>query len=326
MRQCVTIAENIINTDCVYSMPTMDSDHSGKIDETQCVDLDVDWKHEKRQDQEREDDYEEQDPDRSVIDAHDYEEYDETYDDINARLLKQLHSKDGRLGIEKSARDDDSKDSGDDYESDEASVSNDDEGEGEDADAHEKEWLSSTVYCTSIDDVVTEEYTKAFLKYIDRPVNRKRVLREVRDSAIHLNAMKKQTKTLTDLLDLLDTCIDDVLESYITRYRFFDVVKTKDDYSLYEIEKGGQYTDHIECTPLETEEEEEATEQTPHRMCIYVVIDAPKEGGELSFMYQGISIRPEVGMVIAFPACPLHPVRVERVKKGRLVYAVCRVF
>lgn len=113
----------------------------------------------------------------------------------------------------------------------------------------------------------------------------------------------RDSNTLRSLYGMIDTCIEDAVEAFVERYSYFSLISTKDEYTVLRFKQDDFYSEHCECTGLDDD-----GEGASRRLCIMVFFtDAPAEGGEIEFSYQGITVRPSKGDVLIFPSCPLHP-------------------
>ena len=194
------------------------------------------------------------------------------------------------------------------------------------------EWPCSTVMCMS--DAVDVKLIAYFKKYLDKPGNSGRIFQpsmmavpnenedeededmssgeQVVDTEHRKCAIAKDTNTLNKLFNMLDTrrfCSRQVCRevSFLARIRR----KT----TLLKFEEEDFYAEHIECTGLNDD-----SDGASRRLCVYVVLDAPEQGGEFEFLYQGCNISAAPGSIIVFPACPLHPMKISAVEQGRLMF------
>ena len=141
---------------------------------------------------------------------------------------------------------------------------------------------------------------------------------EVDDTQFRKCSVAKDTSTLKRLYGMIDTAVEDVVDMYLQKYPYFSVVSTKDDYTLVRYKHGDFYAEHIEVSGLDDD-----CDGAARRLCIMVFLgDPPSEGGQLQFPYQDVLMTPQLGDVIVFPACPLHPNRITPVTgTGTLTYA-----
>lgn len=203
----------------------------------------------------------------------------------------------------------------------------DDDDDGTDEDDDDDRWPCSTVLVSECDETIGEAYVKCFCKYVDKPEHRERLFKRVEDETAEMSVLTRRSKTLQALFSALLPSIDTAMEAFMDKYSYFSFVSTRDDFSLIELTEGDVYGEHIECLPSATATSvDSVSEPTPHRLCVYVIIDAPTQGGEIEFLYQGARIPPEPGMILVFPACPLHPLRIAPVIEGRLLFAIVKAF
>lgn len=141
-------------------------------------------------------------------------------------------------------------------------------------------------------------------------------MKDVEDTTFRKCKVAKETNTLSKLTGMLDHSVDAALEQFVNKYSFFSIVSTKEEYTIMKFDADDFYAEHVECSSL-TDENDGAA----RRLCVYSIIAVPDEGGEFEFSYQGCRIKPVVGMMIIFPSCPLHPLRLTKVVSGSLVYA-----
>jgi hypothetical protein len=196
------------------------------------------------------------------------------------------------------------------------------------------EWPCSTVMCMS--DVVDAKLVAYFKKYLDKPGNSGRIFQpsmmsvtndneddededlsngeQVVDTEYRKCSVAKDTNTLNKLLSMLDDVVDSAVDKFVEKYQFFSIVSTKEDYTLLKFEKEDFYAEHIECTGLNDD-----SDGASRRLCVYVILEASEQGGEFEFLYQGCNISATPGSIIVFPACPLHPMKISGVEKGRLM-------
>lgn len=197
------------------------------------------------------------------------------------------------------------------------------------------EWPCSTVMCMS--DAVDAKLIAYFKKYLDKPGNSGRIFQpsmmavpndnedeededlsngeQVVDTEYRKCSVAKDTNTLNKLFNMLDDAVDSAVDKFVEKYQFFSIVSTKEDYTLLKFEEEDFYAEHIECTGLNDD-----SDGASRRLCVYVVLEAPDEGGDFEFLYQGCNISAAPGSIIVFPACPLHPMKISGVEKGRLMF------
>ena len=197
------------------------------------------------------------------------------------------------------------------------------------------EWPCSTVMCMS--DAVDAKLIAYFKKYLDKPGNSGRIFQpsmmavptenedeededlstgeQVVDTEYRKCAIAKDTNTLNKLFNMLDDAVDSAVDKFVEKYQFFSIVSTKEDYTLLKFEEEDFYAEHIECTGLNDD-----SDGASRRLCVYVVLETPEQGGEFEFLYQGCNISAAPGSIIVFPACPLHPMKISGVEQGRLMF------
>lgn len=197
------------------------------------------------------------------------------------------------------------------------------------------EWPCSTVMCMS--DAVDAKLIAYFKKYLDKPGNSGRIFQpsmmavpnenedeededlsngeQVVDTEHRKCSVAKDTNTLNKLFNMLDDAVDSAVDKFVEKYEFFSIVSTKEDYTLLKFEEEDFYAEHIECTGLNDD-----SDGASRRLCVYVVLEAPEEGGDFEFLYQGCNISASPGSIIVFPACPLHPMKISGVEQGRLIF------
>jgi hypothetical protein len=197
------------------------------------------------------------------------------------------------------------------------------------------EWPCSTVMCMS--DAVDAKLIAYFKKYLDKPGNSGRIFQpsmmavpnenedeededlsngeQVVDTEYRKCSVAKDTNTLNKLFNMLDDAVDSAVDKFVEKYQFFSIVSTKEDYTLLKFEEEDFYAEHIECTGSNDD-----SDGASRRLCVYVVLEAPEEGGDFEFLYQGCNISASPGSIIVFPACPLHPMKISGVEQGRLMF------
>lgn len=203
------------------------------------------------------------------------------------------------------------------------------------SDMHEIEWPCSTVMC--IADAVDAKLVAYFKKYLDKPGNEERIFQpsmmtvpneieddeeeymsngdQVVDTEYRKCSIAKDTNTMSKLFNMLDDAIDAAVDKFVDKYQFFNIVSTKEDYTLLKFDKDDFFAEHIECTGLNDD-----NEGASRRLCAYVLLESPDEGGEFEFLYQGCKVKPPPGSIIVFPACPLHPLKISGIQQGRLMF------
>lgn len=141
---------------------------------------------------------------------------------------------------------------------------------------------------------------------------------EIVDTHNRKCSVAKDTSTLKRLFEKVDECVEEVVEQFLQKYPHFGIISTKEDFTLLKFCKGDFHTEHIECTGLD-----DAAEGASRRLAVIVFMsDAAEKGGSIDFPLQGVSITPEKGSMIIFPACPLHPTRVSPVEEGEIQYTI----
>ena len=202
-------------------------------------------------------------------------------------------------------------------------------------------WPCSTVMCWA--DAVDSKLVSYFNKYLEKPGNADRIFQpsmtaaldedseggeeggedlpsvdgeQVVDEEYRKCSVAKDTNTLNKLFNMLDDAVDAAVDKFVEKYQFFNIVSTKEDYTLLKFTEGDFFAEHIECTGLN-----EDGDGASRKLCVYVVLDTPGEGdgGEIQFSYQGCSVHVSPGSIVVFPACPLHPTKISVVETGRLM-------
>jgi hypothetical protein len=199
------------------------------------------------------------------------------------------------------------------------------------------EWLCSTVLC--VNDAVDERLLAYFNKYINKQGNFNRIfersltaceqdgsdedelssdLDQTEDLSHRkcLVASEPYTNTLQKLFAKLDDDVDTAVDKFLDKYNFFSMISSKEDYTMLCFKEDDFYAEHIECSGINQSDGDGAS----RRICVYIVLDTPSEGGQIEFLYQGCRYTPKAGTILVFPSCPLHPLRVTKVTNGRLVY------
>ena len=233
----------------------------------------------------------------------------------------------------------DAEEDGDDEdEEDEHDEEEDGDGEeGESTDFEEDddtEWPASTVMY--MPGVIDEKLVAYFQKYISKDSNKGRIFKpsmtlliddedidntdldeaeEIVDETFRKCNLAKDTQTLQKLYNMMEDNIDHATDKFIEKFNFFSIVSTKEEFSMLRFEPGGFYKEHIECSSLNDD-----SDGSSRRICVYMILEAPERGGVFEFSYQGTKIKPEVGSIIMFPSCPLHPLRITKVQSGNLMY------
>lgn len=197
------------------------------------------------------------------------------------------------------------------------------------------EWPCSTVMC--MPGAVDAKLIAYFKKYLDKAGNSGRIFQpsmmsvpveneqeeddvlstgeQVVDTDYRKCFIAKDTNTLTKLFNMLDDAVDSAVDKFVEKYQFFSIVSTKEDYTLLNFQEDDFYAEHIECTGLNDD-----SDGASRRLCVYVVIEAPEQGGEFEFLYQGCNVSAVPGSIIVFPACPLHPLKINAINQGRLMF------
>tara|TARA_Y100001935_G_scaffold2829_1_gene2400 strand:+ start:891 stop:1880 length:990 start_codon:yes stop_codon:yes gene_type:complete len=198
------------------------------------------------------------------------------------------------------------------------------------------EWPASTVMY--IPGVIDDKLMQYFQKYLFKDSNKDRIFKpsmtilvddedidspeepdeyeEIVDETFRKCKVAKDTHTLQKLYNMMEDNIDQAADKFIEKFNFFSIVSTKEEYTMLRFEPGDFYKEHIECSSLNDD-----TDGSSRRICVYLILEAPKQGGVFEFLYQGIKIVPEAGSIIMFPSCPLHPLSISRVQEGNLMYA-----
>lgn len=128
----------------------------------------------------------------------------------------------------------------------------------------------------------------------------------------------KDTKTLKRLFSMVDQTVETVVDKFVEKYQYFNLISTRDDYTLMRFRQDSFFSEHCECTGLDDDDTGAA-----RRLCIVVFFtDTPEDGGSMEFVYQDVKVRANRGDVLVFPACPLHPNKTTPIKTGELIYAV----
>lgn len=141
---------------------------------------------------------------------------------------------------------------------------------------------------------------------------------EMADKPFRQCSVAKDTRTLQRLCGMIDSVVEDVIESFIEKYPYFSIVSTKDAYTILKFAEDDFYSEHIEVSGLD-----EDNDGAARRLCVMVFLsDTPERGGVLTFPYQNVQIRVKRGDVVVFPACPLHPNSISPVTcDASLIYA-----
>lgn len=194
------------------------------------------------------------------------------------------------------------------------------------------EWPASTVMY--VPKFVDEKLIAYFQKYITKESNKDRIfkpsmtvamndtenddpeeLEESVDETFRKCKVARDTHTLQKLYNMMGDDIDTAADKFIEKFNFFNIVSTKEDYTMLRFEPGDFYKEHIECSGLNDD-----TDGSSRKICVYLILEAPQKGGIFEFSYQGTKIRPETGSMLMFPSCPLHPLRITKIQRGNLMY------
>ena len=144
-------------------------------------------------------------------------------------------------------------------------------------------------------------------------------LEEVVDETFRKCKVAMDTQTLQKLYNMTEDTIDESADRFIEKFNFFSLVSTKEEYTMLKFDKGDFHKEHVECSGLNDD-----SDGSSRRICVYLIIEAPKKGGEFNFTYQGVKIVPQAGSILMFPSCPLHPLQIEPVKEE--VLSALRIF
>lgn len=130
-----------------------------------------------------------------------------------------------------------------------------------------------------------------------------------------------ESRTIRKLLDYVSLGIDEAVDAFVQKYKFFNLISTRDEHRVFRFAAGDHCDEHCECTGLTGDETGAA-----RRLCVVSFLaGGDAVGGEIEFTYQGISVRGSRGDVLVFPACPLHPNLTTAVESGEVVYVVTYV-
>ena len=110
---------------------------------------------------------------------------------------------------------------------------------------------------------------------------------------------------------MIDGAFENAIDRFIERFYYFNDITSKEELTMLRFENKNYYKEHTECAP---------GGGIGRKLCLYAIIESPEEGGVISFSHQGDKITPQVGSIIVFPSCALHPVKVSHVKSGKLTY------
>ena len=196
------------------------------------------------------------------------------------------------------------------------------------------EWPASTVMV--VPNAIDEKLIAYFKKYVDKPGNKSRIFQasmtsvgnadtddedivgndeQIVDNEYRKCSVAKDTNTLNKLFNMLDDTVDSCVDRFVDKYHFFSLVSTKEEYTLLSFEESDFFAEHVEYTGVGND-----SDGASRKLCVYVIIDSPEEGGQFEFLYQGCNVKTSPGSIIVFPACALHPLKVSGVQNGRLMY------
>ena len=264
-------------------------------------------------------------------------EEDDDYADGPTNIQDLLDELDSDGAEENEGEDDEDEDEDGGEEDDDGGEEDDDEGEEESTDFEEDdetEWPASTVMY--MPGVIDEKLIAYFHKYISKESNKGRIFKpsmtllideedidntdieeseEIVDETFRKCKVAKDTQTLQKLYNMMEDSIDQATDKFIEKFNFFSIVSTKEEFSMLKFEPGDFYKEHIECSSLNDD-----SDGSSRRICVYIILEAPEKGGVFEFSYQGAKIKPEVGSILMFPSCPLHPLRITKVQSGNLMY------
>ena len=284
------------------------------------------------EEQEADEDEEEGEEEDEEEDEEEEGEYGNGPTNIQNLLDELIHSDGG----DEEDKDEDKDEDGDEDE-DEDEDEEEDEGEEESTDFEEDdqtEWPASTVMY--MPGVIDEKLVAYFHKYISKDSNKGRIFKpsmtlliddedidntdldeseEIVDESFRKCKVAKDTQTLQKLYNMMEESIDQATDKFIEKFNFFSIVSTKEEFSMLRFEPGDFYKEHIECSSLNDD-----SDGSSRRICVYIILEAPEKGGVFEFSYQGTKIKPDVGSILMFPSCPLHPLRITKVQSGNLMY------
>lgn len=141
---------------------------------------------------------------------------------------------------------------------------------------------------------------------------------EIVDTQYRKCGVAADTTTLRKLFEKLDETVEDVVDCYLKKYPHFNIISTKEDFTMLKYGPEDFHSEHIECTGLD-----DMSEGASRRLCVIVFISGPpSSGGMFEFLYQGVRVQAERGSMMIFPACPLHPNRIVAVEEGSLIYTI----
>lgn len=113
------------------------------------------------------------------------------------------------------------------------------------------------------------------------------------------------TDKLKKAEDLLLSTFQKTVTEYLTRAPSLPNITKDTGYSLYEYSEDGFYSVHTDTNP-----------ERPPTLCAMLVLEVPKEGGELMFFNGTAKVEQQVGSVIIFPSNFLYPHSVGPVVSG----------
>lgn len=251
----------------------------------------------------------------------DRDEAEPVVDKSNQEVVDQAENEEENTGVELG-------ESEDDVEDDEGLFDDDSTDFEEDDDV---EWPASTVMY--LPRIIDEKLLAYFKKYVAKDSNRGRLFRpsttmlvddeqqdeldeleEIEDETFRKCQVARDTQTLQKLYNMLEKTIDEATDKFIEKFNFFNIVSTKEEYTLLRFDPGDFHKEHVECSSLTDE-----SDGSSRRICVYLILETPKRGGHFDFTYQGTRIIPEAGSVLMFPSCPLHPVKLTKVVEGSLM-------